>query len=683
MKLRRTAVVLASLALGLAGVVGPSNGEANPPVAAADAGPALTNLAHLDWLGDTVVPPDQANHTTYRLAEEPELGVLWTYAEPRNGELVRVGGGTYDTATDTYTQGAFNADDVSRAAVVYIRHWVATGSTSSRDAAYEMLRGLTYLQTTTGEDAGNVVLWMQPDGTLNPSAEPVELPDPSDSDASYWVARTIWALGEGYAAFAATGDPADEAFAAFLRDRLELSVTAVDRQVLDKYGQLMSVDGRPTPAWLIADGADASAEAALGLAAYVEAGGSEAGRKALEQLADGIALLSDGTARSWPMGAVYPWALSRSVWHAWGSQMPAALARASAALGTPAYLAPAVKDSAVFTPWMLTSGGPDNGRLPTRLDQSQIAYGADSRVQSLLATAEATGEVGLRQLAGMQAAWFFGANAAGVAAYDPGTGRTIDGISGDGVVNTNSGAESTIHGLLTMLALDANPDVARAAHVATITERVGTTTLQAEDATTAGAAHVVEPESLWTGESLFGGEGYLALGDGATAALSVPGADQDRLVMPVFDLVPDSSAITTWTAKRKELGRTASGDIGPQGGSPAPGALLPVTLPRALAKHATVLRVTTSAADGDEARLDAVMLEPLVSRYVLASNDHATALLRSADTLVTHTAVRLPGSGPMVIEVYDGAARLLSRSTTPAQTARVTVAPGGFTIVRR
>ena len=442
-----------------------------------------------------------------------------------------------------------------------------------------MLRGLTYLQTASGENAGNVVLWMQPDGTLNPSAEPVELPDPSDSDASYWVARTIWALGEGYAAFAATGDPADAAFAVFLRERLELSIDAVDRQVLDTYGQLMSVDGRPTPSWLIADGADASAEAVLGLAAYVEAGGSDAARTALGQLADGIAGLSDGSTRNWPFGAVYPWALSRSVWHAWGSQMPAALARASQALGTGTYLAPAVKDSAAFMPWLLTSGGPDNGRLPTRLDQSQIAYGADSRVQSLLATAEATGKIGLRRLAGMQAAWFFGANAAGVPAYDPATGRTIDGISGDGVVNTNSGAESTIHGLLTMLALDANPDVAEAARVATITARVGTTTVQAEDASTTGAARVVTLTDRWTGESLFGGTGYLALGDGATASLPVPAADEDRLVMPVVDLVPGSTAVTTWSANGKALGRVSSGDIGPQGASPAPGALLPVTLP--------------------------------------------------------------------------------------------------------
>ena len=680
MNVRRTLVVLASLTVALVGLPA---GHPNTAAAADDAPPALTNLAHLDWLGDTVDPPDQADHTTYRLAEEPAIGVLWTYAEPKNGVLTRVGGGKYDPATDTYEQGAFNADDVSRAAVVYIRHWVATGSASSRDAAYQMLRGLTYLQTASGANAGNVVLWMQPDGTLNRSAKPVELPDPSDSDASYWVARTIWALGEGYAAFAATNDPADEAFAVFLRERLELSIDAVDRQVLDTYGQLVLVDGRPTPSWLIADGADASAEAVLGLAAYVEAGGSDAARTALSQLADGIAGLSEGTTRSWPFGAVYPWALSRSLWHGWGSQMPAALARASQALDTGTYLAPAVKDSAGFMPWLLTSGGPDNGRLPTRLDQSQIAYGADSRVQSLLATAEASEKVGLRRLAGMQAAWFFGANASGLPAYDPATGRTIDGISGDGVVNTNSGAESTIHGLLTMLALDANPDVAEAARVATITARVGTTTLQAEDASTTGAARVVTLEDRWTGESLFGGPGYLALGDGATASLSVPGADVDRLVMPVVDLVPGSTATTTWSADDKLLGRVLSGDIGQQGVSPAPGALLPVTLPGTLRKQATVLRVTTSSAGGDEAKLDAVMLEPLVSRYILAGDGHSTALLRSADSKVAHTVVRLPGSGRAVIEVYDGAARLLSRSSSVARTVHVTVAPGGFTIVMR
>ena len=134
--------------------------------------------------------------------------------------------------------------------------------------AYELLRALAYLQTADGPNAGNVVLWMQPDGELNPSAEPVELPDPSDSDAGYWLARTIWAFGEGYAAF----QDADPAFAAFLarpagprpRGRRPPGARPVRR--------IRTSDGMRVPAWLIVDGADASAEAVLGLAAYVAGG---------------------------------------------------------------------------------------------------------------------------------------------------------------------------------------------------------------------------------------------------------------------------------------------------------------------------------------------------------------------------------------------------------------------------
>ena len=92
-----------------------------------------------------------------------------------------------------------------------------------------------------------------------------ELPDPSDSGASYWLARTIWALGEGYAAFRSS----DPAFARSCRPASSSAIGAVNRECLDRYGQYLDIDGQRTPAWLIADGADASAEAVLGLAAYV------------------------------------------------------------------------------------------------------------------------------------------------------------------------------------------------------------------------------------------------------------------------------------------------------------------------------------------------------------------------------------------------------------------------------
>jgi hypothetical protein len=706
--LRRTLVTMTAFAAGAAVMVGPTSaGAAVTPTAvtptavtptavtptavtptavtpavstgAADVGQPLTNLAHLNWLGEQVRPPVQAGHTTYRIDQEPSIKVLWTYAEPNaDGTYRHVGGGTYDPATNTYGQGAFNADDMARAAVLYLRHWKLTGSTSSRTAAYGMLRGLTYLQTVTGPNTGNVVLWMQADGTLHPSAIPVEQPDPSDSGASYWLARTTWALGEGYAAFKGQ----DPAFAGFLHARMDLAVSALQRQVLVKYHQYLKVDGKSNPAWLITDGADASAEAVLGLGAYVEAGGGRAARTALAQLSEGIAGLSGGNARSWPFGAVLPWAQSQSVWHAWGSQMPAALARASAVLDNVSLGNVATSDSAVFDPLMLTSGGPNQALLPTAIDRAQISYGVDSRLESLLATAKLDHSSGLRALAGVTAAWYFGANASGLPAYDPSTGRTVDGIEADGRVNHNAGAESTIHGLLSMLALDANPDVATIARTASISQRVGTTTLQAEDAQLAGSAAIVKPASTWTGESQFGGSGYVALGNGSSLTLTVP-TGSARLLQPVVDLQPGSTAVTTFRSGTLVLGVVRSGDIGAQGDSPAPGALLPLTLQVTLPAGATEVTATTSARGGDTAVLDAVMVEPLVSRYVLGGGGHGTAVLRSASRGTEDTTVALPGSGRAQVQAYDGTGRLVGEGSSSALTVPVEVAAGGFTIVRR
>ncbi|MDQ2739705.1 MAG: hypothetical protein M3Y35_14050, partial [Actinomycetota bacterium] len=221
----------------------PASATATPARATS---PRLTNLAHLDFLTATVVPPSQPGHSTYRLDREHAVGVLWVYANHLpGGSYQRTGGGTYNPTTDTYGQGAYDADDIARAAVVYLRHWRRWGDRHSRDEAYQLLRGLTYLQTGFGPDAGNVVLWMQPDGTLNPSPAPKDNPDPSDAGASYWLARTIWALGEGYADFR----NADFAFAAFLKHRLDLAVSALGREVLTGYGQYRVSNGVRVPAW--------------------------------------------------------------------------------------------------------------------------------------------------------------------------------------------------------------------------------------------------------------------------------------------------------------------------------------------------------------------------------------------------------------------------------------------------
>lgn len=659
------------------------------PGAATAAGTAqaddpLTNLAHIDFLGDTVAPPPQDGHTTYRLAEEPELGVLWTYADRRDGGVYeRVGGGPYDAVTDTWGQGAFNADDLTRAAVVYLRHWQQTGDTGSREHAYQLLRGTTYLQTTTGANAGNVVLWMQPDGTLEPSPEPVELPDPSDSDASYWLARTIWALGEGYAAFAED----DPDFAAFLHERMDLSLTALERQVLDEYGTWEVADGERVPAWLVVDGADASAEAVLGLAAFVDAAPADdpvtqRAEVATAQLAEGIAAMSGGDAQQWPYGAIVQWTHSQSLWHAWASQMPAALAVASDSLERPDLLPAAVTDSAVFTPHLLTSTGMVNGWLPTPGDLTQIAYGVDSRVQSLLEVADAADRPALDGLAGITASWYFGANRAGEPMYDPATGRTYDGLSADGGVNLNSGAESTIHGLLTMLALDERPEVADIASSSTAqVELDGVQVVEAESATAPGAT-VVTPASAWTGESQWSSGAYLQVSGPAAITWSVPTDDQPRLVSPVVDLVSDRRAPgLSFRADGSPLGRLLVGSGGPQGVTEAPGALLPSTLRRTLDPAAGSVTATVSRRGSQPARIDALMLKPLVSRLVLDGPDGGTVLLHSAADTARSVEVDVPGDGTVIVGVHDASGRLVQRTMAGSGTVSVDVPPSGFTVV--
>lgn len=674
----QTAVTLVlALIVTMIGFAGPAAavvGTASVPRASAGttAASPLTNLAHLDFLLDEATPPpDVAGHTTYRLEDEPTLVLPWTYADARpGGTFQRVGGGSLDAATGYWSQGAYNADDIARAAVVYLRHWTLTGADSSRQNAYELLRSIAYLQTTEGPNAGNVVLWMQPDGTLNPSAEPVELPDPSDSGPSYWLARTIWALGEGYAAF----ENADPDFAAFLEDRLALSVSAVERQELVDYGEWAQSDGMQVPAWLIVDGADASAEAVLGLAARVEAAPEDAvAADAMRKLAEGIAAMSAGSVRSWPYGAILPWAQSRSMWHAWGSQMPAALARASVVLGDPALAGPAVTDAAVFTPTLLTAGGPDNGWFPSPTDRVQIAYGADSRVQSLLEVADATGSSGFESLAAMQAAWFFGANRAGEAMYDPATGITYDGLEPNGNINRNSGAESAIHGLLTMIALDERPELAaRAASVTTIAEREGLRVVEAEAAVETNGV-ITTPQS-WTGESSWSGSA-LTLRAGQYAVFDIGADDSRRWVEPVVWSSPGGGSSSNWTSDRRPLGVLVE-SAPPQGISPTDGVLLPHDLSSTVLADRNNVRVDVTSGT---LQLDDLLVRPVESRLVLTGAGGTTELVHSSSA--TPQPIRVGRAGERAVAViYDEDGSEVHRFELRGPRS-IPVPSGGFAIV--
>lgn len=639
----------------------------------------LTNLAHLDSLGSTVTPRSQQGHTTYRLEDEPAVGVLWVYANHNpDGTYRNVGGGDYNAATNTYGQGAYDADDISRAAVAYLTAWKQLGDDDARRHAYQLLRGLTYMQDASGPDAGNVVLWMQPDGTLNPTPTPADDPNPSDAGSSFWLGRTIWALGTGYAAF----KDVDPEFADFLRGRLSLALGAVERQDLNTFGTWQEVDGLRWPSWLIADGADISSEAIYGLLAYVRASGDERARRDLTELADGVAAMKTP---GWPGGALMPWARSRSMWHSWADDMAGSLAAAGQALNRGDWVRTAVGETAQFTPHLLAQGGPDNEWLPAPIYRDQISYSADVTLRNLLKTAEATHQTSFRQLAGIAGSWYFGNNPAHAPMYDPSTGVTYDGISPDGQINYNAGAESTIHGVMSMLALDAAPDVASASRIAEVRDRVTWSYAEAESGLLAGDAAVIEPTESWTGESQWSGDRYVALRPGGRVVIPVRLPTQDRyVVMPVFDrqIAPPGAVGARLSLGGVSAGVQLQGGAGAQGVTAVPGYLDVGSLPTPKSLPAGSTRLTAAyVGDGRTARIDGVLLQPEVEWATLGgAGGLGQALLKSFATHMRHKVMVL-GSGHVTAYAYDRQGRLVATTTAAHGQVNAAVAPFGFTIV--
>lgn len=250
---------------------------------------------------------------------------------------------------------------------------------------------------------------------------------------------------------------------------------------------------------------------------------------------------------------------------------------------------------------------------------------------------------------------------------------TFDGVAADGTVNRNSGAESTIHGLLTMLALDANPAVrAQAVGWREPPARDGLQTVEAETAPlTTGT--VVTPASAWTGESQLGGGATLAMDRGERARIRLGRDDQPRALEAVV-LRPASSGPTSrWTVGGRTVA-LASPALA-QGLSPTPGVLLPQRVPTAV--PAGTASVTVRATRGT-LDLDAVLTRPRVARAVYPAAGGGTELLTSlADSRVRVTTTL---SGPWREARYDRGGVLVSRDRLAAgQQARVE--PGGFTLV--
>jgi hypothetical protein len=445
-----------------------------------NAQPDFVNLDHLRHLTESVTIDGRAMAIVHIYAEYPD----------------------YEWVGDS-DEGISAVDDVARAAIVYLWEYERTGQTTNLDSARQCLDFVRYMQADDGEFYNFVT---DRSGTINQTG------GTSFKSLGWWAMRALWALGEGVRVFD-TVDPAyaDELSEAYLKTEAALSNT------LGNYGQTTNIHGFEVPAWIPGGESTVASVGLLGLSAYYQARPNRTTADSITKIADGIAAYRLGTDSEYPFGTHPARANAPGFWHNWGAHMPHALVMAGMALDRQDWIESAAAANSFLLRHLAFEPFRHIGVVPYRLEQ--IAYGTNMLVQAYAALYQATGDEQYARYAGLAASWYFGNNMAGVPMYDPATGRTFDGINGpvSWRVNRNSGAESTIEGLMSMIAVARSgaQDYLQLQTVSGNSFRV----LQAED----GERVIGTPVYFtgdWTGEGYVSGGRYVGLGEGQRMRLT-------------------------------------------------------------------------------------------------------------------------------------------------------------------
>lgn len=400
-------------------VVGCQTGKVEPPE-------TLVNTAHLDHLYEEVVMNTLPAAFIYIYADYPDY-------QPVEAE----------------GEGIACVDDVARAAIFYLRHYEYAHQKTSLEKARKLLQFLLDMQA----ENGLFYNFIYADHSINTTR------GNSVPKADWWAWRALWALAEGYPVFRES----DPQFADKIKYSAERVFPAID-SLLQKYPGTTITEGFEAPAWLPAGGAgDQGSVLLLGLVACHKFAKDSATARRIRLIGEGLIALQLGDSTRFPYGAFRSWV---DRWHAWGNSQAHALLLAGKTLNEPSFIEHALLEINHFYPYLIKENFLRELRFAEREGEmelaetirfSQIAYDIRPMVLASLSAYYITGNEKYARQAGEIACWLLGKNPAGKAMYDPHTGRCFDGINNPEDVNKNSGAESTIEALLTVLELEQNP----------------------------------------------------------------------------------------------------------------------------------------------------------------------------------------------------------------------------------
>jgi len=351
-------------------------------------------------------------------------------------------------AKESGPEGIACVDDAARAAVVYLRHYELTQSRNSLTEAKSLLKFIMKMET---ED-GMFYNFIFADHSINKEGKT------SYKSFGWWASRGVWSMSLGYRLMKGT----DPAFASQLKAGIERTFIHID-SLTQQYGRFDTIGNFRVPKWLIFESAaDASSELLLGLIDYYRA--TQEDRKVkfmIKNLADGLGIMQDGDMRTFPYGLHRSW---QTMWHMWGNGQTQVLASAGRILKDKSMIRSAEKEAKGWYSRLLIDGfmkEMDVSDPQKKVQYEQIAYGVRPVVVGLIRLYESTVDLKYLKMAGLAASWLFGNNVLHQQIYDPVTGRCFDGIRDSLTVNKNSGAESTVEALYTILELERHPEAAK------------------------------------------------------------------------------------------------------------------------------------------------------------------------------------------------------------------------------
>jgi hypothetical protein len=346
-------------------------------------------------------------------------------------------------AKESGPEGIACVDDAARAAVVMLRSFELTYDSSKLAEARSLLKFVLAMETKDGEFYNFVLT----DHTINRTGKT------SYKSFGWWAARGVWCMSLGYRIF----KNIDTAFASRLKRGIVRTFPHIDA-LMKKYGEAKNAGQLQIPQWLVYEsGADVSSELLLGLTEYFRATHDPRVREYIKKLADGLIMMQDGNAATFPYGLHRSW---ETMWHMWGNGQTQSLAGAGVLLNDSAMIRSGEREAQGFYSRLLIQGymkEMDIAHPDSNVNREQIAYCIRPIAVGLLRLYDATKNETYLKMAGLAASWLFGNNIAHQQMYDARSGICFDGIMDSLTFNKNSGAESTIEALHTLVEIDRYP----------------------------------------------------------------------------------------------------------------------------------------------------------------------------------------------------------------------------------